>query len=117
MPKKYTINIHAQRLQKMLDHGANPKADRKTCEMCPAGAYFNAADFDQWKVEIDEVALKHDKYPTNNICKVCRQFIGLSEYSKGYDHCPCYVLGKQQAIDRANAALMAYYKKQAKVKR
>ena len=80
--RKYTEAIHAKRLMAILE-----KDD--VCECCPAARrYVNyESPMDMWAKEPDP-------------CKICAEFIGKTSC-----HCPCYILGKEEAIELTIQAL------------
>lgn len=99
MKRNYTINIHADRLRRML-------CREKPCGHCPAAPFFNASRpvFDLWQ---DPFV---DNSKANHPCQICRKFVGASPGR--FDQCPCYVLGPKEAIRRAHKALKKHYKNQ-----
>lgn len=89
--KKYTEKIHAERLLKILEK-KNP------CGCCPAsrGYATSVTAGDMW----------------NEGPKVCVEFVGLKykninwfDFMNGIRNCPCYKLGKSEAIKRTYISL------------
>ena len=77
--REYTEKINAARLLKMLNK-------KDPCAHCPAAPRFDGAESPlQWK---------------NDACEVCRGFLDYDNF-----YCPCYFLGKEEAIKRAWLAL------------
>jgi len=74
--KKYTEKIHAERLIKILEK-------KDTCNRCPAASRFDGGKEpkDLWS-------------ENSNPCKICCNFINLTEKNKA---CPCDEFGSKGA--------------------
>lgn len=88
MPRKYTHEIHVQRLEKML-------SSTDVCKKCPAGPHF------VWKGGLGTMWSGDDSGP----CAICMTFVGMSWTSI---HCPCTTLGKEEAIRRSERAIKQF---------
>jgi len=80
MVRNYTLKRHIKRVRKMLKQ-------KKPCNLCPAMLCFNTK------------RVRNTPW-SNNPCIVCTSFINLHTLS-----CPCYELGKEEAIKRTLIAL------------
>ena len=86
----YTTKLHAYRLSLML------KRD-EPCGCCPSAPKLNGSN------RSDEPWKGHP-----NPCHICKRFVGITDLSC---QCPCFLLGKDKAIERSHKALREYYKK------
>lgn len=80
---RYTEKVHAKRLVKMM-------AKEKPCACCPAQIHFMT----------HSVFIKGASHLS--ACRVCRVFVGLNHYNQG---CPCYLLGKEEALEKTREVL------------
>jgi hypothetical protein len=87
--RKYTTNIHANRLRMMLRRRGYPI-------LYPASKDFSPGDPPQelWAGE------------PGDTCEICRTFVGLV---KGGCTCPCLSLGGELAMKRTERALRRHY--------
>jgi len=83
---KYTEEIHAERLLKMLEQ-------KEPCIYCPTNINFGEA------VQF----LRGNN--TWQHCDICRNFINIKNSHQLYPKCPCNKLGKKEAIKRTWLAL------------
>lgn len=91
--KKYTTNIHANRLRMMMRRG-------DWYFFCPAGRYFDpgSAPTEIWDV-------KRVLGVVSEPCQVCRTFIGIPIDVS----CPCIALGHEEALKKTKKALQKHY--------
>ena len=93
--RKYTVKIHRQRLLRMLKK-------KEPCLYCPASRHYAMG-----VGTLSGMWTNFGNYPwlKNNICGICRSFIGLKSEPSGIRVCPCHVLGKKRALKRTYEAL------------
>ena len=90
MEKRYTEEIHAKRLIKLLEKGS-------TCISCPATTDFSGA--------IEPGAIWDTTEGDQYLCNICRAFVKLGEYLGFSSRCPCHCLGAEEAVKRSWIAL------------
>lgn len=83
---KYTIDQHVVNLERMLKR-------REPCRWCP---------WDKEHALIGYPGLRHGE-----LCDMCKVFIGMIRD----DRCPCFELGKTEALKRTHLALEEYHEK------
>lgn len=94
MPRKYTVEVHAERLEQMLVLG-------NVCYKCPGAPRFQTGVGFCSGLERSEV------------CKICQEFVGLTPYVRG--RCPCARLGSEEAIQRSWEALNQFKERKEEV--
>ena len=85
---EYTKEIHVNRMRNML-------SKKRECEKCPERKWYSGT------INYDFITGERVKAERNYICKICWGFIGFPERAS----CPCNVLGHDEAIAAAHAAL------------
>ncbi len=83
MPQKYTEELHAKRLLKMLEF-------KEPCGHCPANQ--------RYAIGVRMIAEGHED--ANHTCKICQSFVGAIQ-------CPCNEFGETEALKRTWLALEA----------
>jgi len=94
----YTLDIHVQRLRKML------KTNTKPCSKCPARPEFKP-----------HKSVRLWNSTPREICRICATFVHVkSKRDPDFYRCPCYYWGESEAIFKSWEAIEEYDEKEEK---